>query len=126
MQMKFLFSLPMVALAACSTPQERCIMTASEELRTVERLMAETEENLARGYRLEQELRPGFELRFCHHPNGYFHWCNHHTTRVSEVEVAIDPQAEQRKLDALSARRDALVQDYGNDLASCEARFPEG
>ncbi len=111
-------------IAACSTPQERCVMTASEELRRVEQLITETEIDLERGYRIEQNIRPGFELQFCHDVNGNFRWCNRHVTRVSENEVAVDPMAERRKLDALNARRNSLITKYNTDLASCEARFP--
>lgn len=112
-------------LSACSTPQERCVTGASEELRRLERLIAQTETDLARGYTIEQELRPGFELEFCHDVNGNFRWCNRHVTRVSEKEVAIDPAAEQRKLDALNARRDALLPGYGDELARCKAEHSE-
>src|SRR5690606_21382542 len=46
--------LPLVALvlmiAACGTPQERCIDDATRELRRIDGLIADTEAALARGY----------------------------------------------------------------------------
>jgi hypothetical protein len=44
-----------LALAACQTPREACVSEASEELRTVDALIAETRGNLDRGYALETE-----------------------------------------------------------------------
>lgn len=40
-------------LIACGTPQERCIQRETRDLRTVDRLIAETETNIDRGYALE-------------------------------------------------------------------------
>ena len=48
-----LLALPLV-LAACGTPQERCISQNTSEFRTVSRLLAEVEGNLARGYAWEE------------------------------------------------------------------------
>jgi len=41
-------------LAACGTPQERCIASASRDLRILDRLTAEVQANLNRGYALEE------------------------------------------------------------------------
>ena len=49
------FALPVLALlAACGTPQEQCINRNTRDLRTVDRLITETEGNLQRGYAYEQ------------------------------------------------------------------------
>lgn len=42
------------ALAACGTPQERCIASATRDLQVVNDLIAETEGNIARGYGYEK------------------------------------------------------------------------
>ena len=50
-------SLPVIVLAllaACGTPQEQCINRSTRELRTIERLLAEVDGNLARGYAWEE------------------------------------------------------------------------
>jgi len=39
--------------------------------------------------------------------------------------VAIDPAAEQRKLDGLLARRKALLAQAEPAIAACKAQFPE-
>ena len=51
--MKRLTFLTLAALAACGTPQEQCISCNTRDLRTVDRLIAESEGNLQRGYAYE-------------------------------------------------------------------------
>ena len=48
-----ILALPLT-LAACGTPQERCIAKNTSEYRSVARLLAEDEGNLARGYAWEE------------------------------------------------------------------------
>ena len=47
-----LFSL--LALTACGTPQEQCINRNTRDLRTIQRLVDETQANIARGYAIEE------------------------------------------------------------------------
>jgi hypothetical protein len=51
--MKRLAFLTLATLTACGTPQEQCISRNTRDLRTVDRLIAESEGNLARGYAFE-------------------------------------------------------------------------
>lgn len=44
----------MALLAACGTPQERCIASATRDMRVVDKLITETQGNLDRGYALEE------------------------------------------------------------------------
>lgn len=46
--------LALAALSACGTPQERCINAATRELRILDRLTAEVQANIERGYALEE------------------------------------------------------------------------
>jgi hypothetical protein len=121
-------------LAACGTPQEQCINRETRDLRVVNRLIAETEGNLARGYAFEEYttfetayVRCGFDPddgdpatprrpRLC-------------LDRVPETErrpVAIDLGAEQRKLDSLLAKRRDLELQSARVVAACKAAYPEG
>ncbi|MGB8815084.1 MAG: hypothetical protein WCC57_18035, partial [Paracoccaceae bacterium] len=43
-----------LALTACGTPQEQCINRNTRDIRVIDRLIAETETNLSRGYALEE------------------------------------------------------------------------
>jgi hypothetical protein len=121
-------------LAACGTPQEQCINRETRDLRVVNRLIAETQGNLARGYAFEEytvyttDFVPcGYlpddgnpatrrEIRFCR-------------DRVPETErrpVAIDLAAEQRKLDSLLAKRRDLEGRAAQVVEACKAAYPEG
>ncbi|OYX44524.1 MAG: hypothetical protein B7Z02_05340 [Rhodobacterales bacterium 32-67-9] len=117
----------LLLLAACGTPQEQCIRTATREIATLDRLIAETETNLARGYALEErevvrrewsrcdDWVPGTPRRMCFEPV----W---HTVKRP---VAIDPAAEERKLGGLEARRKALGLQAASAIAACRAQYPE-
>ncbi len=49
-----LTALTCLVVAACGTPQERCISQNTREYRSVSNLLAEVEANLARGYAWEE------------------------------------------------------------------------
>lgn len=125
------------ALTACGTPQEQCIATNTRELRTVERLISETEANLARGYAIEtrevsrpawvvcgytpqKPRKPGAEP-----PPPKPRYCFDEVTETVRDEVAIDPAAERRKLAGLIERRKALSARAEAVVAACREKYPE-
>ena len=110
-----------ILLLACASPQERCMAAAYEEISTVDRLIRETRTNLERGYRIERRFEQRMELQFCARPSQNFMWCNRAVTRPVETEIAIDPAAEQRTLDALLSRRQALEPQYIRDVSACRS-----
>jgi hypothetical protein len=121
-------------LAACGTPQEQCINRETRDLRVVNRLIAETEGNLARGYAFEEYTV--YETDFF--PCGYLpddgnpatgrdvRFCRERVPETTRRPVAIDLAAEQRKLDSLLIRRRDLEQRTPQILAACRAAYPEG
>jgi hypothetical protein len=114
----------LLALAACATPQQRCAIDATKELRTLDTLIAETEANLARGYAIDRTAERRPRLTFC---TGGFHshvgmsFCTADDIVYRDRPVAIDPQAEQRKLAELRQRRSAIAAKAQRDLAMCKA-----
>ncbi len=118
-------------LTACGTPQERCIRSATQETRTLDRLIAETEANLARGYAYESREVVRHVWTVCDDHIGpdrrhVRHMCFEPVFRTVERPVAIDPEVEARKLDGLKARRAALARRAAADVAQCRAQFPDG
>jgi len=113
-------------LAACATPREACLRAATAELRTLDRLIARTEADLARGYALEREPYSAATLDFCV-GSGRFHdglglglrYCPDVETRYREVPVAIDPAAERRKLAQLRSRRAEEAQRAAAAAEAC-------
>ncbi len=110
-------SLCLLLAAACAQYPPGCDSRALRELRTVERLIVETRRNLERGYTYEIEdygYRTGFVL--C--SGGYdMRVCTGNDTRPRRRAVAVDPAAEQRKLDQLLDKRAELV----NRAQGCRA-----
>jgi hypothetical protein len=100
--------LVLVLLGACTTYPDACNRRALGELRTVDRLIAETRSNLARGYGYER-VPTNFSTGFVLCSGGYnARICTGNDTRYTRRAVAVDPQAERRKLDTLIARREEL------------------
>jgi hypothetical protein len=125
-------ALALALLAACGTPQEQCIARNTRELRTIDRLIAETQGNLDRGYALERititedywdtcydeavvDGQPVLKPRLCLEERSY----------TVERPKAIDPAAEARKLDGLKAKRRDLARQAEPLIAQCKVEYPE-
>ncbi|MCJ8140491.1 hypothetical protein [Falsirhodobacter halotolerans] len=133
--MKALFLLPALALlAACATPREQCVSRATQDLRIVDRLIAEGQTTLARGYGTEryQTTRPTWRQcgwypartrdgrivagapRMC--------WDDEVITRTRPV--AVDLQQESRTVGQLQAKRAQLARASNAAVAQCVAAYP--
>ncbi|MCX7888642.1 MAG: hypothetical protein N2422_02785 [Rhodobacteraceae bacterium] len=106
-------------LSACEEPPAACNSAAARELATVDRLIAETRADIARGYRLE--TAPPANVAFCvggQNNNVGLSFCS---DGARTRKVPIDPAAEKRKLDNLEARRSALAAQAEADRRACAA-----
>lgn len=125
--------LPVMILAACGTPQERCISKNTNEYRSVSRLLAEVEGNIARGYAWEERQVVRTEFDSC--PYVYrgddgerrviYRSCLRDRLDTERYRVAIDPAAETRKRDNLAARKAALAPGAQRAVSACKAAYPE-
>jgi hypothetical protein len=124
----------LILLAACGTPQERCINGVTRDQRTLERLIAESEGNIRRGYAYEEETvyvpvwepcwyggLPAAEGQKPRPPR----MCMDEEARTTRKAVAIDLAAEGRKLEGLKAKRKALAKASAPAVAQCKAQYPE-
>lgn len=115
-------------LTGCTDPRQACEDAAQAELRDVSRLIVETEQTLARGYRLETVKEPQIGFTFCMADsigsNVGVSYCNTSAPKTSDRPVAIDVAAEKRKLADLSARLPALRARTDSAMAQCAARYP--
>ncbi|MCQ0969941.1 hypothetical protein MLD63_05815 [Paracoccus sp. TK19116] len=122
-----------LALAACGTPQERCIARNTDEYRTVSSLLAEVEGNIARGYAWEERQVVRDRLTQC---RDYYRddegkvrvgyspcWRDYVDTE--RYRVPIDPAAEARKRDNLAARKAALSDRAQAVVSACREAYPE-
>ena len=116
----------LLLVSACASPRDACLRSATAELRRLDRLIAESEAALARGYRLEREPEVATGLTFCvgagQREEGVdvgLRYCPEVETRYREVPAAIDPAAERRTLEALRARRAEEARRAARRAAAC-------
>ncbi len=126
------------ALIACGTPQQLCIARETRDLRVVDRLIAETQGNLDRGYAFKDvvisrtvwvncapwpEPRPveGAPVPRYSSPR----LCLEDRDETITRPVAIDLAAEQSKLSGLKAKRKQLAAAGERSIAACRKAYPE-
>jgi hypothetical protein len=118
-------------LAACGTPQEQCIARSTRDLRTVDRLIAETQGNLDRGYAIETITVYEDDWTWCQSPvlvegkPAPPHLCLDERPVTTTRPKAIDLADEARKLDGLKAKRRELSRAAQAQIAACKAEYPE-
>ena len=119
----------LLPLAACATPQQQCQNNATRDLRVLDDLIAETRLNVSRGYAIEEEVVPRVGITTCF-GNGFYgsgyggvSFCSGTSTSVRRTPVAIDIEAERRKLDGLEQSRVAAAGRAQSALANCQAQF---
>ena len=126
-----LFAPALLALASCGTPQEQCIQQVSHDLNIVDRLIAEAQTNLSRGYGIEHDVITTPRMYICTDapteadPNPMRQMCSGDYTQDISRPVAIDLAAEQVKLQQLQIKRAQLSAAVAPGVAQCQAQYPE-
>ena len=116
----------LLVLTGCATPYERCMAPATGQLRTVERLIVETEGNIARGFAWEPQQTVTYDLVPCRDAfDGPLRFCRVPVVVEGRRAVAIDRQVETGKLTSLQSRRSELRALLLPLDRECRARFPE-
>lgn len=124
--MRHLLLLPLILLVACATPREKCIAAATKDIRVLDRLIAESQGNIQRGYGYDIERYTRWDFVICgRRKNGAFHYCWEPVDRTRRVPVAVDLTEEQRRLDSMVRKRAELERSVGPRIAACSATFPE-
>lgn len=125
--------LPLLALTACGTEQERCIRGNTQEYRVLSGLLAETEANLSRGYAWEEREVRRTELDFCpqvvRDKDGEAHIvqrsCWRRVTDTERYRVPIDPAAEMRSRDYLREKLETETARAEQVVRQCKGAYPE-
>lgn len=121
----------LLLLVGCGTPQEQCIRYNTRDLRTVDRLIAETQGNLERGYAIEKVTEYEDYWGYCAQPrlpDGAEvspRLCMRERAITVERPKAIDLNDEARKLDSLQVKRKQLASQAEAVIAQCRAEHPE-
>lgn len=121
-----LSSVLLLTLAGCSE-QQMCINKATREVRTLDRLINESEMNLARGYRMEDETVMFHRWVVCGPVgnNGRPYMCFEPEEQTVQRPVPIDPIVEKRTLANMKAKRAALMKPASASVAECKRVYPE-
>lgn len=129
MQTKFLILFPVLALAACATPQEQCLSQATRDARINATLIAQTEANLARGFGLRTEERVRERTGFCRGETEsgerVVTRCEKVDVRKVNVPVALDLAAERAKLRSLQQQQASLASRTQAATQQCRVLYPE-
>lgn len=124
----------LLALTACGTPQEQCINAVTRDMRVVDRLIAEAEGNLARGYGFETVTVYSTRWVPCGPPppppaEGQKpprpQMCLDEVPETVRKPVALDLAAEAQKLAGLKAKRAQQAKAAEPQIAACKAEYPE-
>ena len=123
--MKRLVYLPLILLAACATPREQCISSATKDIRVLDRLIAESKGIIERGYGYGTERYTSWQWGFCgYYRNGGFAYCWEPYNNYRRVPVAVDLTEENRRLAAMIKKRTQLEREARTQIAACESTYP--
>lgn len=129
--MKRLILFPLLFISACGTPQEQCIRYNTRDLQVVDRLIRETEANLARGYGYERVTE--YQARWINCtprptaavPAPTTQMCFEQVPVSVRKEVALDLNIEAAKLKSMKTKRASLAKAAESVIAQCKAKHPE-
>lgn len=129
MKRSALILLPLVALTACATPREQCINGATRQVATFDRLIAETQGNIDRGFGIFETEEVRVIRRTCQdkHEDGtvFRYRCDDTETFTRREPVALDIGQERVKLAQLQERRAEAAAQAQRAVRQCIATHPE-
>ena len=129
MMKKTLILLPLLAIAACSTPREQCISNANGQLRTLDRLINVASGNVQRGFALAEVQDVRVLRTTCQGTNedgSTFRFpCEETETFTRREPVSINIVEERVKLAQLQDQRDSAARDVAARTQQCIAIHPE-
>jgi hypothetical protein len=135
--MKRLGLMMLAGLAACGTPQEQCVGRETRDLRQVDRLIAEVQGNLDRGYAIEEVVV--YKDRWVQCPAPVVppvegeppppaagpQLCLDEVRSTEKQAKAINLKAEAETLASLKVKRRQLARDAQAGIDACKATYPE-
>ena len=124
--MKYLTSLPALFLvAACATPQEQCINTASNQVQVLQNGIAKAQGNISRGHAIHKHREEYQVADICYDKEKKPYTCYDTEYRTIETPVSIDMNEERKKLADLKRRLPAAKRKMLTDINSCRVAYPE-
>lgn len=125
MTYKTLIFVPLIALAACSTPRERCISGANRPVATLDHLIQTTRANIERGFAVFEVQDVRVLRSTCEGTNAdgstFRFPCEETETFTRNEPVAINVAEERTKLAQLQDRRTRAIRDAQARTQQCVA-----
>lgn len=120
----------LVILTGCATPKQRCILQATQELRSTESALETAQANVARGYAVHTQRVPYTVSTICYrtHPGTHAaipYSCPTTQFRTQTTPVAIDVAEERVKIEDLQRLLPQLREQANAGVRQCNARFPD-
>ncbi|MHA6346566.1 hypothetical protein [Roseivivax sp. CAU 1761] len=114
--------LPLLLLAACATPVERCVTQATEGLRAAEAELRTLEATLARGYAVEERVRSHPVFTTCGFGPERRPCVAERVVRVPR-KVPVNLVEVRRRADELRARLPELQRSADAGAGQCRAAY---
>ena len=113
-------------LSGCSTPQEDCISGATKDYRSLQASIAETSDNVSRGYAVHSQSVPYTYSGSCYDYNTQLYYtCPQTGYRTQESPVAIDVNQERKKLAEFNKLLPKYKDRADRAVAQCKVQYPE-
>ena len=125
--MRLLSFLPIaavVALTGCIDEYQQCVRNSSKDLRVINELITHSQTVLNRGYDFETLIATEIEEVICLTELGEQATCLVEVGTTYQSPVAVDLDAERRKLAQLIEQRRVLEKRLGEAEAACRAAYP--
>lgn len=114
----------LVLLTACIDEYEQCVRNSSKDLNVVNNLIFATQTILDRGYDFETLVSTEVQEVTCLTDEGIPATCLVEVGTTYQSPVAVDLDAERRKLDQLLKQRRILQDRMINAQEICRAKYP--
>ncbi|TVP73434.1 MAG: hypothetical protein EA339_03145 [Rhodobacteraceae bacterium] len=111
--------LSVLGLSGCA--HQTCLRAAEAELRALDAQIAESEQALARGFRVTLATEPRTVLNICAWPREPVLFCTTHTPGQRATRINVLPVAEEARLAELRRERARLVVVTADRVAACPA-----
>jgi hypothetical protein len=123
-----IFVLPIFAvslLAACATPQERCVSSAKRDYNAIQQRVNKVQSDIARGYAVHKTREPFTVMGTCVNKNKEYYSCPRTDYRVVEKPVSLDIAQERVKLKDLENRASIAYDRMIDQVSQCRYIHPE-
>ncbi|MGR3375578.1 excinuclease ABC subunit B [Salipiger abyssi] len=126
--MRSILAIPLTALlllAACATPQERCLRDAAGPWRAALKERERIAEDLARGFTYETKFEERTRFRWCAGGTGQLYPCWESDAQPVTRRIPVDAEALRARDAELARALPELRRAAEADMERCRVAFPE-